>query len=136
MMEKLILVVEDDESLKEVIGMILREAGYQVMAARDGAEALAEVQRLSPALILIDLNLRDMDSVHLAATMRRQQPALQAPILLMTGDHMRADTVRGPRAVEPSGALRSIARPFALNALLDTVRVHLGLPMCLPRRPG
>jgi CheY-like chemotaxis protein/two-component sensor histidine kinase len=118
-----VLVVEDDELLRELIVATLRDEGYHLTIARDGLEALEQVAAEPPALILLDWMMPRLGGEGFAAELRRRHPTLEVPIFVMTAGgvaHERAASI---------GAQGFINKPFELAVLLDQVARHLG-----PRR--
>lgn len=112
---RLILVVEDDEAILRSIEQILSDEGYAVAATINGREALEQVRKTAPRLILLDMKMPVMDGWAFAAAYR-QLPGPHAPIIALTAAHdSRA------RAAEIAAA-DYIAKPFDLDKLLDLVR--------------
>ncbi|MDJ0878505.1 MAG: sigma-54 dependent transcriptional regulator [Halieaceae bacterium] len=110
-----ILVVEDDDALREALGDTLELAGYAVTSVRNGREALAQLADIRPQLILSDVQMPEMDGLELLKTCRAQHP--DAPFVLMTafGDvEIAVDAMR-------RGAADFLAKPFEADALLALV---------------
>ncbi|MCC7341878.1 MAG: sigma-54-dependent Fis family transcriptional regulator [Bryobacterales bacterium] len=82
MTPKRILVADDDDSLRWVLQTQLEEMGYAVSAARDGAEALAEIEREAPALLLSDLKMPNLSGMELLKRMQREHAEI--PVVIMT----------------------------------------------------
>jgi DNA-binding response OmpR family regulator len=114
-----ILIVDDDESLRALIADMLRGEGYRLMTARDGLEALEQIEAEPPGLILLDWMMPRLDGAGFAAELRRRFPELTVPILVMT-----AGGVAQARAASIN-ANGFIAKPFELDLLLDQVARHL-----------
>src|SRR5689334_2421690 len=85
MTHKTILLVEDDESIREFIGAFFEDEGYHFATAVNGAEALKVVARLQPALILLDIYMPLMDGRAFAAAYR-ELPGPHAPIIGMSAN--------------------------------------------------
>src|SRR5690349_20194497 len=79
-----ILVVEDDPAIRHLLEVTLRAAGYEPALAADGLEALAQLGRVSPALILLDLNMPRMDGYALAEELRRRRLSPGVPVIVTT----------------------------------------------------
>jgi signal transduction histidine kinase/DNA-binding response OmpR family regulator len=128
---ELILLVEDEASLRELVATLLTRLGYRVSAAASGQEALALVQgrSLEPALLLTDVIMPGMNGAQLAQCLRRSYPALR--VLYMSGYPDEAISRHGVLAP----ATPFIAKPFTEAALALKVRETLksGSPV---RRPG
>src|SRR5690606_12632788 len=84
-----ILVVDDQAANLRVVGALLGRNGYEVVAAANGAEALAAVQAQAPDLVLLDMMMPGMDGFELLAALR-EQPALRGvPAVFLTAAHDR-----------------------------------------------
>jgi CheY-like chemotaxis protein len=113
-----ILVVEDDESIAEVIEWCLAEEGYSVVIAHGGQEALALIGPCNPCLILLDMKMPGMDGWQFAAAYR-QLPISHAPIVVMTAAQ---DSRSRAREID---AEDYIAKPFNIDHLLAVVGRHV-----------
>ncbi|HET8631001.1 MAG TPA: response regulator [Thermomicrobiales bacterium] len=109
-MHETILVAEDEPDLLALLAAILEEAGYRVLRARDGAAALAQVERERPDLLLTDDRLPRLRGVDLLARLRAQ-PAPALPAILMSAAR--------PAALPPGVAF--LPKPFDLARLLAAV---------------
>ena len=115
-----ILVVDDDESICDVIALILSEEGYEVTSARDGARALRLIAERPPALILLDLSIADRSAEELVAAYR-QVASEAASIIVVSGN---ANVEQRAEAVSADAFL---TKPFDLAILLDTVQAILSV---------
>jgi DNA-binding response OmpR family regulator len=113
-----ILLVDDDPLLAESLGYILEQEGYQVVSAASGREALAQVGRESPDLILLDISLPDLSGVE---TCRRLRTIFGGPIVMLTARRQESDKIVGLDA----GADDYNTKPFATGELLARVRANL-----------
>jgi CheY-like chemotaxis protein len=109
-----VLVVEDDEDTRLLVGDALTGEGYSVELATDGAEALLLLEHVAPCAILLDIRMPGMDGVAFAQEYRQRAQA-PAAIIVMTGE---ADAERYYRQIAADGALR---KPFELPALYEVV---------------
>ena len=123
-----ILIVEDDATIRTLLEMALLGAGYQeVTCAARGDDGLAEVRRLKPDLVLLDLMLPGLDGLTVARRIR-ETPALSATrIVMLTALSQNDDVVRGLEA----GADDYVTKPFDRKVLLARIRAVLrrGLPV-------
>src|SRR5262245_22867515 len=101
-----VLVVEDDVDSCELIGMVLREAGYSVDLARDGHEALAKAARRRPDVVVSDVQMPNMSGLALARRLHAVDPEL--PIILNTGLDETRDVMTGAEAY---GAVACLKKP-------------------------
>jgi signal transduction histidine kinase/ActR/RegA family two-component response regulator len=113
-----VLLVEDEPDVRAYAGRVLSSAGYEVVAAAGGAEALATVADMAaaPALLVTDVLMPGMEGPELAASLAELQPGV--PVLFVSGyieDVRREQLLRGT----PSSAF--LAKPFTPAALLDAV---------------
>lgn len=113
--EELILIVEDDPSLREVIGIGLEDDGFQVATAADGPSALLTFAAQKPALVLLDLMLPGLDGFAVCHELRRVS---SVPIIMLTARSATDDVVRGLEA----GADDYVTKPFEFPELI--ARVH------------
>ncbi len=109
-----VLVVDDDPAIRLLLALLLEEAGYRVLLARDGAEALAQVAAQRPALMLLDLNLPRLSGWAVQRTL--QAAAEPLPVVVMTaGQSAATEAAR-------LGAAGHLAKPFDLDTVLALVQ--------------
>ncbi len=113
-----LLVVEDDDSIRQMMEMVLESEGYQVTTATNGAMALAALSRERPALILLDMKMPGVDGWEFARRYA-ELPAPKPPVIVITAAQ---DASR--RAAE-IGAQGYLAKPFSIDQLLQVVEAHL-----------
>jgi CheY-like chemotaxis protein len=110
-----VLVVDDESSIRDMMAMLLEEAGYEVSTAENGLGALAQIKRLAPDVIISDLNMPQMSGFELLSVVRRRFPEI--PVVAMSGAHDAADDVPGGVIAD---AFYSKGR-FQLEQLLRTL---------------
>jgi CheY-like chemotaxis protein len=81
----LVLVVDDDPEVRDLVDMLLENAGYARSLAASGEEAVSLLEQMTPALIVLDLNMPGMDGWSVAALVRKHERTARIPILVMTG---------------------------------------------------
>jgi len=120
-MSKRILVVEDQADNRRILQDLLTRAGYEIILAENGQEALEVVARERPNLILMDIQLPLLDGYE--ATRRiKADPVLHAiPIIVITSYALSGDESKAKAA----GADAYFAKPFSPRALLAKVREYL-----------
>lgn len=114
-----ILIVEDDPLIGASLQRALEASGYHTTWLREGASVLATVRERSPALVLLDLGLPDVDGVDLARALVTHDPRL--PVVMLTARAEEADVVAGLHA----GAVDYVTKPFRLAELLARLRSQL-----------
>jgi DNA-binding response OmpR family regulator len=120
---KTILIVEDEEAVRELEKFILEQQGYDVMEARDGLEGLAKAEFKRPDLILLDLMMPDVSGGRMYDEMNEHPTTSGIPIVVVTGKpdaHEMFDDEIGPDDV--------IMKPFEAETLLARIRHHIGDP--------
>jgi putative two-component system response regulator len=113
-----ILTVDDQPENLELLAAILEEEGYRIAAARDGIEALAEVERQLPHAILLDLMMPRMDGLEVCRRLKAARPTCFVPIILLTALSDVESKVRGLDA----GADDFLNKPFQRAELLTRLR--------------
>jgi DNA-binding response OmpR family regulator len=117
-----LLVVDDDPELRPLVGFALRQAGYVVVEAPSGEEALRLLDRELPDLMVLDVNLPGIDGFEvLKRTRTRARDASALPILMLTVRGEEEDLVRGLDL----GADDYLTKPFSPRTLLARVRALL-----------
>ena len=111
-----ILVVDDEIAITELIAETLREEGYTVQTAHDGASALLDILSRPPALVILDIGMPVMTGDELLRYLRRNHFADLPVIILTAGMH--------PERMLAQGATAVLAKPFDLDVLLDYVTRH------------
>jgi two-component system, cell cycle response regulator DivK len=90
----LVLVVDDATDLGETLGPFLESVGFRVAFARNGYDGMHKVVKMSPDIILMDLNMPGMDGTETTHHLKRQPPTRQIPILAYTGETVLLDLER------------------------------------------
>ena len=88
-----VLVVDDDEWIRNILCRNLEKAGYQPFAAIDGLQGIAEVERIEPDIILIDLNMPLLDGYQLAKELKASPRTKKIPIVAISGEGAEKDDV-------------------------------------------
>ena len=112
----MILVVDDEASIRETVAEILELEGYSVAVACDGGEALQLIEQQLPALVLLDMRMPVMDGWGFASAVNER--GIKVPILVMTAAQSAKDWA------EEVNADGYLAKPFELLDLLDSVERH------------
>lgn len=116
--EGCVLVVDDQDDIRQFIVMALADEGHAALAARNGEEALERIQHHSPRLILLDYNMPVCNGAQFAAAYREMPPP-HAPIVVMTAAH------DAKRRAQEVGADDVLGKPFDLDELLELVERYV-----------
>ena len=108
-----VLVVEDEQDLCEMIAETLRDEGYDVTCAKDGAEAMAAASATPFDLVLADMRLPKLDGLTLFRRLREERP--DTDVIVMTGNAAVADAV----SVVKEGAFDYLTKPVRLEELSE-----------------
>jgi two-component system response regulator MprA len=111
-----VLVVDDDLSVRRMLGRTLAAEGFQVTVATDGGDALAAAERTAPDVIVLDVAMPGIDG--LAVCRRLRSKGLPTPILMLTARDAVPDRVAGLEA----GADDYLVKPFAVQELVARLR--------------
>jgi two-component system response regulator MprA len=114
-----VLVVEDDEHVRDAVARALRYEGYDLSTALDGNDGLLKAEQLNPDVIVLDVLMPGTDGLAVARILRER--GNRTPILMLTARHEVSDRVAGLDA----GADDYLVKPFALDELLARIRALL-----------
>jgi len=123
-MKSLILVVEDDETTRDLVQTQLTFLGYRVTTAKNGAEAVAKAIAELPDLIVMDIQMPVMDGLQAASQIRKEPTTQVIPILAATAKTMSGDKQK----CLDSGCNDYIAKPFTHKQLQIAVEKLLSKP--------
>jgi len=115
---KTILAVDDSASLRQMVSVVLRGSGYQVVEAVDGVDALSKVGNQELDLVLTDLNMPRMDGLEFTRQLRALPRYKFVPIVLLTTESTTEKKLQGKAA----GATAWIIKPFDPDQLLAVVK--------------
>ena len=113
-----ILVVDDEEDIRELVGIYLKNEGMQVCKAANGKEALECLEKMDIDLAILDIMMADMDGITLCMEIRKKS---KLPIIMLTAKSSEYDTVVGL----DSGADDYIPKPFRMMELISRIRALL-----------
>ena len=117
MSEARVLVVDDQAEIREMTAMILEGAGYAVLAAASGPEALHELRRQRFDLVLLDINMPGMDGWETLRLIRADEETEDLPVAMFSVKSEIRDKVHGMQY----GALDYITKPFGVDELTRRV---------------
>jgi DNA-binding response OmpR family regulator len=125
-MKPTILIVEDDRRIAALVAKNLEAAGYDCRVAHDGDAAVAEIARLRPAVIVLDLTLPGIGGLEITRLVRRES---DVPILMLTARSSESDKVLGFEL----GADDYLTKPFGTAELVARVKALLRRTSAAPR---
>ncbi len=114
---KTILVADDESHILHVVSLKLQNAGYRILTARDGREALEIAQNEHPDLIITDYHMPELSGLELCRRLKAQQATSNIPAIMLTARGYCLDDAD----TEKSGILCMISKPFSPRQLLATV---------------
>ena len=119
-----VFIVDDDEHVREAVGLVLKQAGYEVHEAADGEEAIAVIESyptgFSMQAIICDIQLPKVNGHDLIAFIREKLPAV--PVIVLTG----YPDVQGAASLFKQGVVDYLIKPGRADTLLDSVRRAIG----------
>jgi DNA-binding response OmpR family regulator len=117
-----VLVADDEDDVRDLVTFRLTRSGYEVLEARDGAEALELAIAHTPDLAVLDAMMPKLDGYELTRRLRAEPATSAMPIILLTARTQEADVTRGFEA----GADDYLKKPFSPEELVARVRSLLG----------
>ncbi|CAK0773746.1 Chemotaxis protein CheY1 [Azospirillaceae bacterium] len=117
-MAKVIMTVDDSPSITKVVMMTLKGAGYDVIDAKDGRDALAKMKTTSIHMLITDLNMPIMDGITLIRQVRADEKYKWIPIIMLTTESQDSKKQEGKAA----GASGWIVKPFTPEQLIAVVK--------------
>jgi two-component system phosphate regulon response regulator PhoB len=116
-----ILIVEDEQAIREMVGVALRNAGYDCLEAADTNEAQAAILTHVPDLVLLDWMLPGTSGIEYARRLRREKLTQHLPVIMLTARTEEEDRVKGL----DTGADDYITKPFSTRELLARIKALL-----------
>ena len=122
-MAKTIMIVDDSASMRQVVGIALKGAGYAVLEGRDGRDALSKLTGQKVNLIISDVNMPNMDGISFVKAVKQLAAYKFTPIIMLTTESDESKKREGQAA----GARAWVVKPFQPEQLLAAVQ-----KLCLP----
>lgn len=118
-----ILLVEDESSVRELLGVLLEVEGYEILEARNGVEGLLKAEFETPDLLILDLMMPDLDGERVLTELKREPKLAGIPVLIVSGKYEALDRCR-----DMIGDENVFAKPFEPTRLLDRIGELVGHP--------
>ena len=116
-----VLIVEDDDDVREFMEVLVSSYGYDTMTARDGEEALAKMRERKPCMVLLDLQMPRMDGWEFRERQLQDVALARVPVVCVTAFF-------DPEQVTRKLGLRCIPKPADFPAVIDAVQTVCGYP--------
>jgi twitching motility two-component system response regulator PilH len=115
-----ILVVDDVQTDRELIGMVVTRAGHRVAYAADGNEAIAKAKELRPSLIFLDVVMPVQDGYKTCRQLKKDPDTSGIPVVMITSKNADSDRFWSQR----QGAVDHVGKPFTSESLLGCIRLY------------
>ena len=120
---KRVLVIDDDEGVRNTLGRLLERAEFEVVLAPDGEEGLRRCRATAPDLVITDIHMPGLNGIEVVLTLRTWAPEM--PVIVMSGgDRTDRLDLRGTALL--LGAVRFLRKPFTIDEGLSVIRGALG----------
>lgn len=121
-MHKRIMIVDDFSSIRSMVSLILKGAGYEVIEAKDGRDALLKLESTPVHMVITDLNMPNLDGMGLVERIRVNPAYTTVPIIMLTTEARSSKQQEGKTA----GVTGWVIKPFKPEQLLAAVKKCLG----------
>jgi len=118
-----VLVIDDSNTIRRSAEMFLRRAGFDVILAEDGFDALAKISDHQPKIIFVDIMMPRLDGYQTCALIKQNPNLKSTPVIMLSSKDGVFDRARGRLA----GSDRYLTKPFTKEALIDTVNDYVKL---------
>jgi twitching motility two-component system response regulator PilG len=119
-----VLVIDDSNTIRRSAEMFLRQAGYDVILAEDGFDALAKISDHQPKVIFVDIMMPRLDGYQTCALIKQNPNLKSTPVIMLSSKDGVFDRARGRLA----GSDRYLTKPFTKEALIETVLEYVKPP--------
>ena len=113
-----VLVIDDSNTIRRSAEMFLRQAGYEVILAEDGFDALSKISDFQPRVIFVDIMMPRLDGYQTCALIKQNPTLKSTPVIMLSSKDGVFDRARGRLA----GSDRYLTKPFTKEALIEAVR--------------
>ena len=115
-----VLVIDDSNTIRRSAEMFLREAGFEVILAEDGFDALAKISDYNPNVIFVDIMMPRLDGYQTCALIKQNPTLKSTPVIMLSSKDGVFDRARGRLA----GSDRYLTKPFTKEGLLEAVQQY------------
>jgi len=123
MSPRTVLLLEDNDSVRELLKVLLETEGYLIVEASDGRDGLTKAEELKPDLMILDLMMPGLDGENVLKTMRRHSKLSKVPVLVVSGKYESLDALR-----TQIGEENIFPKPFEPSRMLDRIGELIGHP--------
>jgi twitching motility two-component system response regulator PilG len=116
-----VLVIDDSNTIRRSAEMFLRQAGFDVILAEDGFDALAKISDHQPKVIFVDIMMPRLDGYQTCALIKQNPNLKSTPVIMLSSKDGVFDRARGRLA----GSDRYLTKPFTREALIETVNEYV-----------
>lgn len=121
-----VLVVDDEDRLRDVLIAVLESAGYIAAGLGSASEALARFDEFEPDLVILDMMMPGVDGFEFLARLRAEPLRSHVPVLISSALGGTLSRAIEPRSAETLGIVGVLTKPVAIDALLERVRGTIG----------
>ena len=116
-----VLVIDDSNTIRRSAELFLRQAGYDVILAEDGFDALAKISDYKPQIIFVDIMMPRLDGYQTCALIKQNPQLKSTPVIMLSSKDGVFDRARGRLA----GSDRYLTKPFTKEGLLEAISQHV-----------
>lgn len=116
-MSRTIMIIDDSASIRQVVSMTLTKAGYEVLEAEDGQDALNKLQENKVNLIICDVNMPNMDGITFLKSLKQLPNHKFTPVIMLTTESQQSLKMEGKMA----GAKAWMVKPFKPEQMLEAI---------------
>jgi len=116
-----VLVIDDSNTIRRSAELFLRQAGYDVILAEDGFDALAKISDYQPQIIFVDIMMPRLDGYQTCALIKQNPHLKSTPVIMLSSKDGVFDRARGRLA----GSDQYLTKPFTKEGLLEAISQHV-----------
>ena len=120
--QKVIMVVDDSQTVRNIMALIVHRLGHQIVRTRSALEALSTLNEIVPDLIFLDITLPGMDGLDICKVIKGHKRVQHVPVIILSGSGQAFDKVMGRLA----GAADHITKPFEPETIRKCVETYCG----------